>query len=234
VKRACWLLLLLLFASACSMVQPASASLGTEQNPVKLALAPTTDPQKALAAIEPLTRLLAAETGLRLKLSVPTSHAAAIEAMGTTNVDVAWVGPLGYLAARERVGAEPLLAGVRNGTTASARRIMVRADGGAIVRERVPPELADQIAVVGQLVSIPNDTLCVRKGIPPTLVRTIADGLRRVAASPAGARVLRDLYGIDGLAPIADDDFEPVRAAVGLLDLSLDAAIAPTRARASP
>src|SRR4051812_35194204 len=170
MKRPCWLLVMLLM-TACSMVQPAGAALGTEQSPVKLALAPTTDPQKALAAIEPLTRLLAAETGLRFKLSVPTSHAAAIEAMGTTNVDVAWVGPLGYLAAHERVGAEPLLAGVRNGTAASARRIMVRADGGAILGERVPPEVADQITVVGQVVSIPNDTLCVRKGIPPALVR---------------------------------------------------------------
>jgi phosphonate transport system substrate-binding protein len=216
------------------MVQPAGAPLGTEQNPVKLALAPTTDASKALAAIEPLTRLLAAETGLRFKLSVPTSHPAVIEAMGTTNVDIAWVGPLGYLAARERVGAEPLLAGVRNGSMASVSRIMVRADGGAIIGERVPPELADQITVIGQMVSIPNDTLCVRKGIPPALARKLADGLLRVAASPAGAQVLRDLYAIDGLAPIADNAFEPVRAAVGLLDLDLDAAIAPARARATP
>src|SRR3954468_15186189 len=84
------LLLALLLTVACSMVPPAGAPLGSEQNPVKLALSPATDTQKAIAAIEPLTKLLTAETGLRFKLTQPTSNEAVVEAMGTTNVDVGW------------------------------------------------------------------------------------------------------------------------------------------------
>src|SRR5689334_12603784 len=101
--------LLVLLLTACSMVQPTAAPLGTEQNPVKLALSPATETPKAIAAVEPLTRLLAAETGLHVKLSVPTSREAVVEAMGTNNVDVGWLPPLTYLLAHERVGAEPLL-----------------------------------------------------------------------------------------------------------------------------
>ena len=104
------------------MVQPTSAPLGTEQNPVKLALAPSTDTQKALAAGEPLVELLEAETGLRFKLSVPTSYAATIEAMGTHNIDVGWLAPLAYVLAHDRVGAEALVANVRAAAPTADRR----------------------------------------------------------------------------------------------------------------
>jgi phosphonate transport system substrate-binding protein len=287
------------------MVPPAAAPLGTEQNPVKLALAPSTETPKALAAVEPLTRLLAAETGLRFKLSVPTSREAVIEAMGTNNVDLGWLPPLSYLVARDRVGVEPLLANVRRGSTTASGQIVVRADSGitslnglrggrfAILDERsvtgylmprallaaqgiepdgyfaqtldvgsadavllavssrradggvvandgpsalrlTPPGLDERFRVVAQTAPVPNDTLSLRKGIPPALGRKLGDGLLRVAASPAGAQILRDLYDVDGLAPIADDAYEPLRTAVRLLDVDLDAALAQRRAVTTP
>ena len=122
--------LALIFSAACSMVQPTAAPLGTEQNPVKLALAPSTDPQQVIAAGQPLVKLLEAETGLRIKLSVPTSYAATIEAMGTHNVDVGWLAPLAYILAHDRVGAEVLAVNVRGGSTTSVGQIVVRADSG--------------------------------------------------------------------------------------------------------
>ena len=305
------MLVTLLLSVACSMVQPTTAALGTEQNPVKLALAPSTDTQKALIAGEPLVTLLSQETGLRVKLSVPTSYAATIEAMGTHNLDVAWLAPLAYVLAHDRVGADVLVANVRGNSTTSVGQIVVRADsgitsleglrgkrvafsddasvtgyhlpralfaahglnpstdvvetvfvgsddgvllavynrqveGGAVAGERppglpaistvartsfqpLPPDLAEQVRVVAPTDPSPNDTVAIRKGVTPELGRKLRDGLLRVAASPAGAAALRELYGIDGLGPVTDADFAPLRAAVRLLDLDLDTALAPRR-----
>jgi phosphonate transport system substrate-binding protein len=302
---------LALFSAACSMVQPTSTALGTEQNPVKLALAPTAETQKVLVAGEPLAKLIEKETGLRVKLSVPTSYAATIEAMGTHNVDVGWLAPLAYVLARERIGADALVANVRGGSTTSAGQIVVRADsgitsldglrgkrfafaddtsvtgyhlptalfwaagidpaasfketvfvggddrvllavynrqadGGAVVGERalglagstagvstafqpLPTDLAEQIRVIARTDPIPNDVVGVRSGVSPELGRQIRDGLLRVAATPPGAAALRDLYGIDGLAPVTDAELASLRAAVSLLDLDLDAVLTPRR-----
>jgi len=302
-----------LLLAACSMVQPAPAALGTEQNPVKLALSPGTPPQQALTTGEPLARLLERETGLRIKLSVPTSYAAVIEAMGTHNVDVGWLGALAYVRAGERVGAVPLLAVVRAGSATRPGQVVVHADsgittlaglrgkrfafvdeasvagyhfprvllhtngidpgtffaqttfagshdqvvlavyrrqveGGATFGESVPgaatdaraavqpmlPDVFEKVRVIAQTAPIPNDTVSVRQGIPPEIVQKLREGFIRVAASPAGGQALRDLDGLDGFAPVTDADFLPVREAVQVLGLDLDAEIAPHRASTSP
>jgi phosphonate transport system substrate-binding protein len=297
--------------AACSMVQPTPTPLGTEQNPVKLALAPTTDTPRALAAGSRLTELLGRETGLHVKLSVPTSYAATIEAMGTHNLDVGWLSPLAYVLAHERVGAEAMTTDVHGGSTTSVGQIVVRADSGitsldglrgtqfafaddrslagyhavralflvdgldpaalfsemtfmdgddrvalAVYRRQVaggaiagdiaagssgttagvrtvfrppPPDLPEQLRVIARTDPVPNDLIAIRKGVAPEIDAQIREGLLRMAASPAGAAVLRELYGIDGLAPATDADFSAVRAMATLLDLNLDAELAPRR-----
>jgi ABC-type phosphate/phosphonate transport system substrate-binding protein len=215
---------------ACSMVQPTSAPLGTEQNPVKLALAPTTDPQKVLVAGEPLVKLLERETGLRIKLSVPTSYAATIEAMGTHNVDVGWLAPLAYVLAHDRVGAEVLAANVKGGSTTSSGQLVVRAQAaGPGVEGTMTPDLAEQLRVIARMDPIPNDVVGVRRDVPPEVERKLQTGLLKVAASPAGATALRELYGIDGLGLATDAEFGPLRATIRELDLDLDAELAPRR-----
>ncbi|MFN8633454.1 MAG: PhnD/SsuA/transferrin family substrate-binding protein [Chloroflexota bacterium] len=206
------------------MIAPAVAPLGSEQNPVKLALAPASDTPKVLAAILPLTKLLEQETGLRFKLSTPTSHAATVEALGTTNVDVAWLAPLGYLLARERVGVEPLLVAVRDGSTTSMR-LPVPLETIA----NAPPDARQQVRALVRTEPVPNDTIAVRKGVPAAVTAKLRDGLLRVAASPDGARLLHDLYGIDGLSPVTDAAFGSLRTTVTLLGLNLDEALAPRR-----
>jgi phosphonate transport system substrate-binding protein len=307
------LALLLVLSAACSMVQPTGAALGTEQHPVKLALAPSTETQQAIGAGDALARLLERETGLRVKLSVPTSYSATVEAMGTHNLDVAWLGPLAYVLARERVGASVLVVGVRDGRTTSAGQIVVRSDSGiaelaelrgkqiafadeasvagyrmplgviadggfdpsgffsemafvgsdvqvlsdvyarrveagAIVgqgaasieakaRRAVPPlpaDLVEQIRVVAQTDPVPNEAIGIRGGVPPEVARKLQDGLLRVAATPAGAAALRDLYAFEGLTPIADSAYAPVRTMAQALKLNLDTALAPRRPAARP
>ena len=46
--------------------------------------------------------------------------------------------------------------------------------------------------------------------------------------------MLRDLYSADGLAPVADDAYEPLRAAVALLGIDLNAALAQRRTVTAP
>jgi phosphonate transport system substrate-binding protein len=212
------------------MVQPTSAPLGTEQNPVKLALAPGTDPQRVLAGGQPLLKLLEAETGLRIKLSVPTSYAATIEAMGTHNLDVGWLSPLAYVLAHDRVGAEALAANLKDGSTTSSGQVVVRAQRAPATPEgTVTSEVAEQRRVIARMDPIPNDVVGVRRGMPAEVEQTLRAGFLTVAASPAGATALHDLYGIEGLGPVTDAEFEPLRAAVRALDLNLDAELAPAR-----
>lgn len=151
--RFVFLILVLILTMACSIVQPTGAApLGSEQNPVKLALAPSTEAQQAIGAGDAFATLLERETGLRVKVSVPTSYAATIEAMGTHNIDVAWLGPLAYVLARERVGADVLVVGVRGGSSVSAGQVVVRADSGITELAGLRGQrfaLADEASVAG-------------------------------------------------------------------------------------
>jgi phosphonate transport system substrate-binding protein len=307
------LVVLALLAAACSMVQPRPAALGTEQNPLKLALSASIEPQRVMVAGEPLARQLEQATGLRIKLTVPTSHAAVVEAMGTHNVDVGWLAPFAYVLAHDHAGAEPLLVSVRAGSPTMAGQIVVHADSGitnleglrrkriafvespsatgnllpralllasgldpasafaevtflgsheqvilavyrrqvdagATLGERTPgaandarltvqqqaPDVQERVRVLARTDPIPNDTIALRNGLPPELARQLRDGFLQVAASPAGAQALRDLDGIDGLAPVTDADFQAVRDATQRLGLSLDAETAPGRTPATP
>lgn len=308
MTRLLALMLTMLLAAACSMVQPRPAALGTEQNPVKLALSASIEPQRMVTAAEPLAKQLEQATGLHIKLSAPTSHAAAIEAMGTHNVDVGWLGPFAYILAHDRVGATPLLTSIRGGSLTVTGQIIVHADSGittleglrrkriafvdqtsvtgsllprallvaesidpasafgqtsflisheqvvlAVYRrqvdagatfgERAPgaandarltvrptvPDVLEKVRVLARTDPIPNDTITLRGGIPPELARQLREGFLKVAASPAGAQALRALDNIDGLAPVTDAEFQPVREAAQRLGLDLDAEAAPSR-----
>jgi phosphonate transport system substrate-binding protein len=301
-------LLSALLLAACSMVQPKVAELGSEQNPIKLAFGPSADAPKVLAASQELTRALERETGLRFKLLVPTSQAAAIEGLGTTSIDIAWLSPLAYVQAHQTLGAEPLLTGLRDGSPTSAGQIIVRADsgintlealrgkrfayvdqssafgylypkaafraagidvkgffaevtfagsdekvltavynrqvdGGATLGDALPggprdprlrlqealPGILNATRIIGRTPPSPNDAICVRTGVLPTIVDTVRDGLLRVSSTDVGQKALHDLYGADGVAAVTDADFEPVRQAAQALNVSPDQDVTPTR-----
>ncbi|MFN0071775.1 MAG: phosphate/phosphite/phosphonate ABC transporter substrate-binding protein [Chloroflexota bacterium] len=106
------------------------AALGTKDNPIKMAFVPSSDSQKVLASGEPLGQLLEQETGYSFKVSVPTSYAAVIEAMGANNVDVGWLATFAYVLARDKFGTEAILATVRQGSKTYTGEIIVHADSG--------------------------------------------------------------------------------------------------------
>jgi phosphonate transport system substrate-binding protein len=106
------------------------AALGTKDNPIKMAFVPSADSQKVLSSGEPLGQLLEKETGYSFKVSVPTSYAAVVEAMGASNVDVGWLATFAYVLARDKFGAEVILATVRQGSKSYTGQILVHADSG--------------------------------------------------------------------------------------------------------
>jgi phosphonate transport system substrate-binding protein len=286
------------------------ASLGTPENPVKMAFVPSSDREKVLASGEPLGLLLEKETGLSFKVSVPTSYATAIEAIGAGNIDVGWLATFAYVLARDKFGAEAILATVRQGSKTYTGQILTHVDSGinsldqlrgkrfafvdpssasgflypnALLKQRVfdysdgffservfagghdkvvlavyskqvdggaafgdsisggpptdarsrvqstIPDVMEKVKVIAITDPIPNDSVGVRKGLPPELVTKIREGLLKVALTDEGKKALRDLYQVDGLAPASDADYNPVRDAARALNLNLEQELAPKR-----
>ncbi len=120
--------------------------------------------------------------------------------------------------------SETVFAGSHNAVVLSLLKGEV--DGGAAydgARAAVAksfPEVFDKIKVIAHTENIPNDTVTVRKGLPPEIVKTVKQGLKRLAKSPEGAKVLKQVYGITGLQDL-DGFFDPVREASRLLGLDL-------------
>ncbi|OFX13234.1 MAG: hypothetical protein A2Z18_08290 [Armatimonadetes bacterium RBG_16_58_9] len=263
-----------------------TAELGTEANPIKMALVPSLDTQKLVKSGEMLGEMLERETGLKFDVSVPVSYAAVVAAMGAGTVDVGWLSPLPYVLARDQYGVEVVLTTVRDNSTVYWSFIIARTDtgistladlkgktfaygdpvstsgclyakdlirrsgydpdkffsqvqyagahdkvvmavynkqvdGGAIyggvvsdAREKVADtikDVMDKTRVVSKSMSIPNDTVSARKGLPPEIVRKVADGLMKIAKSDEGRIAVMDLYGIDGFVKAKDSDYDSVR-----------------------
>ena len=90
-------------------------ALGTEENPLVMALAPSATTQELIASGDEIAMQLSEATGLVIKTTVPTSYSALVEAMGSGNAHIGWLPPLAYLLAKEKGYAEVGLATVRNG-----------------------------------------------------------------------------------------------------------------------
>lgn len=119
---------LVIAAAGCSA--PQKGPLGSESNPLRMALVPSLETGHITASADTMTRELEKRTGLKIKVSVPTSYAAVIEAMGGGRVDVAWFGPLSYVLAHDKVGAEPLLIAERDKQINYFGIVLVRKDSG--------------------------------------------------------------------------------------------------------
>ena len=62
--------------------------------------------------------------------------------------------------------------------------------------------------------------VAVRKDLAPSLKQNIKEGLKYIAKTPDGSKLLKRVYGISGLADL-DALFDPVREAGRLLGLDL-------------
>jgi len=79
------------------------------------------------------------------------------------------------------------------------------------------PDVFDKVRVIAYTRNIPNDTVCARKDMDPALKLKIKNGLKRLARTAKGSKILKKTYGISGLADL-DALFDPVRKAREFLD----------------
>ncbi len=89
---------------------------GSDQNPLILALPPSTAPNETvIAAGNVLAAFIEARTGYKVVTIVPASEDSLIETMAKGNANIAVLSPLGYALAFENNAASAMLAQVRNG-----------------------------------------------------------------------------------------------------------------------
>ena len=117
---------------ACTVAVAADLNDGSATKPLRVMLIPadggTEDGTKADFA--PLFRALGASSGLAFDLKVGQSYSAVVEAMASGHAEVAFFGPVSYLAAHQRGGAELLAVAVEKGHSIYYSGIFARADSG--------------------------------------------------------------------------------------------------------
>ncbi|MCG0239267.1 MAG: phosphate/phosphite/phosphonate ABC transporter substrate-binding protein [Firmicutes bacterium] len=105
---------------------------GGEKPPEKLTVGfvPSSEAQKIGDTVKPICAFLEKELGMPAECIVSTDYVGLVEAMGSRQVDVGFLNPLGYVLAHSENGTEVLLKTVRRGSVTYNAQIVVRADSG--------------------------------------------------------------------------------------------------------
>jgi len=104
--------------------------LGSAENPLIMALAPSATTQELQTGGEAIAAKLTELTGLTITTTVPTNYAAMIEAMGAGNAHIGWLAPVQYIVAHGKGYADVGLATVRNGSNHYGVQFVANAEGG--------------------------------------------------------------------------------------------------------
>ena len=98
--------------------------------PLQVGLIPNENPEEVEAQYQPLEDYLKKELGRGVELSVPTTYNAVVEAMVSGELDLAYLGGLTYVQARQRADLHPLFTEINphTGTTKYRSLIIVPAD----------------------------------------------------------------------------------------------------------
>lgn len=107
---------------------PPAPELGTPENPLIMALAPSANTQELMAGGEAIAAKLTELTGYSIKTIVPTNYAALVEAMGSGNAHIGWLPTVPYIVAYEKGYATVGLVTLRNNADHYAFEIIVNAE----------------------------------------------------------------------------------------------------------
>jgi len=107
--------------------EPPAPSLGTPENPIILALAPSANTQELVAGGEAIAARLSELTGYTIEVTVPTNYAALVEAMGSGNAHVGFLPTVPYIVAYEKGYATVGLVTLRNGADHYSFQVVVNA-----------------------------------------------------------------------------------------------------------
>jgi phosphonate transport system substrate-binding protein len=104
---------------------PAAAAPGAAAaQTLNMAFVPSSNSQKVLDSGKPLGDALGKITGYKFEVSVPTSYAAVIEAMGSGKVDIGWLAPFAYVLAHDKYGADVMLITTRQNSKTYVSQII--------------------------------------------------------------------------------------------------------------
>lgn len=104
-------------------------SLGSESNPVRIMLTPSTDAQAIIRNGEILAEYIEKQTGYKIRVDVPNYYITVVEALGTSRADVAIMNTFSYLLAHSKYGAEAhLRVARRHGELTYKGEFIVRED----------------------------------------------------------------------------------------------------------
>lgn len=124
------------------------------------------NPQKVIQDVKPVAAYLEKATGLKIRADVTLDYGTSIEAMRSEKADVAFVDPLAFMMAHERIGAVPLLLEVyAKGTPTYHSSIWVRRDSGIRKVDDLRGKVmafADAVDMSGYLAPL---DIFVRKGL---------------------------------------------------------------------
>jgi phosphonate transport system substrate-binding protein len=105
--------------------------LGTEQNPLILALSPSPrSSADAIAAGEVIAAFIESRTGYRLVTVAPSSEAVLVEALGKGNAHIASLSPFGYLLAHENNSVTAILSNLRDGQALYGAQFIANRESG--------------------------------------------------------------------------------------------------------
>jgi len=89
--------------------------LGTVDNPIIMALAPSATADQLTVGGDAIAKKLNELTGYTFKVTIPNSYTALIEAMASGNAHIGWMPTFAYLLAKQKNAANVALVTVRNG-----------------------------------------------------------------------------------------------------------------------
>jgi phosphonate transport system substrate-binding protein len=86
------------------------------------------------------------------------------------------------------------------------------------------PDVMQKVIRIVEMDKIPNDTVAVRKGLPKEISEKVRTGLLKISKTDAGAKLLKDLYAIDGLDTASAADYDPLIKKADLLKIDIEVA----------
>lgn len=105
---------------------------GADPSTLAVAFQPQENPEQLQLNAEQMTKFLAAELGMPVKVYLPTDYAAVVEALRAGHAHVAYFSAWPYLLAHELAGAAIVVAEERNGQTYYHSQWYARTDNAAV------------------------------------------------------------------------------------------------------
>jgi phosphonate transport system substrate-binding protein len=121
--------------------------------------------------------------------------------------------------------AQAVFAGSHNAAALAVYRGAVDAAATFVdVRDQLEkdfPDIKEKTKVIATTDPIPNDTITVRKDLPPAVVEKFKQAMLDLVQTEEGRQIVFDIYEWDGAVEGDDSLFEPVRQAAASLGIEL-------------